>query len=185
MKISKQTILAILSLSLLVGCSSVKRELGVARNSPDEFTVVKRAPLTLPPDYTLRAPVDGALSSSTSEVPGQTKEALMGRGADSVAPVASADKAFLEKLGAADASADIRAQINQENGYIAVQNRAVADKLIFWKDEEKKNEEALTSEVDPKAEAERLKKNQAEGKSINEGDVPVIKKKQGTIDKLF
>ncbi len=46
---------AILALS---GCSDVKQELGVGRNSPDEFMVVKRAPLTLPPDYTLRPPSD-------------------------------------------------------------------------------------------------------------------------------
>lgn len=185
MKIFKNTVVMVMSLAMMAGCSSVKRELGVARNSPDEFTVVKRAPLTLPPDYTLRAPVDGSLSASTSEVPAQTREALLGKTTGDTAPVASADRAFLEKLGAADASSDIRAEINRENGYIAVQNRDVADKLIFWKDEEIKNEEALTSEVDAKAEAERLKKNQAEGKPVNAGDVPVIKKKESTIDKIF
>jgi hypothetical protein len=41
------------------------------------------------------------------------------------------------------------------------------------------------STVDAKAEAERLKKNQAEGKPANAGDVPVIEKKQGTLDKIF
>lgn len=184
MKAFKNAVLMVAALALMTGCSSVKRELGVARNSPDEFTVVKRAPLTLPPDYTLRAPVDDSLSSSTSAVPQQTKEALFGKTEDN-AGVASADKAFLDKLGTANADPSIRSEINRENGYIAVQNRAVADKLIFWKDEEKKSDEALTSEVDAKAEAERLKKNQEEGKPLNDGDVPVIKKKQSTIDKIF
>ena len=43
---------SICSVVLLLGaCSGVKEELGLTRNSPDEFTVVKRAPLTLPPEW--------------------------------------------------------------------------------------------------------------------------------------
>ena len=42
---------AVLSGSLLLAaCDSVKRQVGVGRHSPDEFAVVKRAPLTLPPE---------------------------------------------------------------------------------------------------------------------------------------
>ena len=44
---------AALSLS---ACADMKKELGIGRNSPDEFMVVKRAPLTLPPDDDLRPP---------------------------------------------------------------------------------------------------------------------------------
>src|SRR5579885_1352537 len=45
----------------LGACSGVKKSLGIEKTPPDEFTVVARAPLELPPDYTLRPPRAGAL----------------------------------------------------------------------------------------------------------------------------
>ena len=37
----------------LEGCSSTSRALGLAKVTPDEFRVVTKAPLILPPDYSL------------------------------------------------------------------------------------------------------------------------------------
>ena len=168
----------------LSACSDVKEELGVGRNSPDEFTVVKRAPLTLPPDYTLRPPGEAANTEQTADAASQAKAAVLGK---DTAPVAAgaADKTMLEKLGVASIDPDIRKQIDEDNGYIALKNRTVADKLIFWDDNGPSDKNSPDSVVDPKKEAERIKKNKEEGKPINDGDVPVIKKKQSTIDKIF
>src|SRR5689334_7871027 len=44
----------------LGGCGGVRQTLGLVRNSPDEFAVVAKPPLTLPPDFGLRPPVPGA-----------------------------------------------------------------------------------------------------------------------------
>ena len=46
---------------LLSGCgnSQLSRTFGLTRDTPDEFTVVTRAPLSMPPDYTLRPPEPG------------------------------------------------------------------------------------------------------------------------------
>lgn len=43
----------------LGGCSDPKKALGLGKRSPDEFTVVTRAPLSLPPEYALRPPQPG------------------------------------------------------------------------------------------------------------------------------
>ncbi len=40
----------------LSACSGVKKQLGLTKQSPDEFKVVARAPLSLPPDFSLRPP---------------------------------------------------------------------------------------------------------------------------------
>ena len=40
----------------LAACEGLKDTLGWNKQSPDEFVVVTRAPLTLPPDFTLRPP---------------------------------------------------------------------------------------------------------------------------------
>ena len=45
----------------LAGCGqgTVQEALGMGKRSPDEFAVVSRAPLILPPDYGLRPPRPG------------------------------------------------------------------------------------------------------------------------------
>lgn len=185
MKIKKGPLALVLFASLaLAACSSVKKELGVSRNSPDEFAVVKRAPLTLPPDYALRPPAEPGAAADAEKAADRAKAALMGT-TSAPAAAGAADHALLGKIGAAAANPDIRKVIDEENGYISLENRTVADKLIFWNDEEVSPDRAPTSVVDPKAEAERLKKNQAEGKPVNEGEVPVIEKKKSTLDKIF
>lgn len=183
MKRMKKKTLLLPLLVLLAACSNVKRELGVGRNSPDEFTVVKRAPLTLPPDFTLRPPADGSAPSGaySSE---QARAAVLGEGAPAPAK-SGAEAALLSKMGADNPNPAVRAEIERENGYLALQNRSVADKLIFWKDGEPDPAKAPAPVVDAKAEKERLEKNKQEGKPANTGDVPVIDKKKGTIDRLF
>lgn len=170
--------------SSLSACQSVKRELGVGRNSPDEFMVVKRAPLSLPPDYTLRPPSSTAAATQTSETMQVARSQLLGE-TSAPATAGTGETALLSKMGAQDADPSIRNVINEENGYIALENRTVADKLLFWKEAETDPEAVPASQVNAKDEAARLKKNQQEGKPVNEGDVPVVEDKQSTIDKLF
>lgn len=180
-KIKRSLLLVVLFAA--TGCNSVKEELGVGRNSPDEFTVVKRAPLTLPPDYTLRPPVDGSLRPS-SDAPIAARETLLGK-AENPVSVQSADAALLEKMGATRADPNIRETVNRDNGILAKESRTIADKLIFWKNEAPRDDKAPASVVDARAEAERLKKNRDEGKPVNTGKVPTIEKKRGTLDKIF
>ena len=169
-------------LTLALAACGAKEKLGVGRHSPDEFTVIKRAPLTLPPDYSLRAPAEGE-APADQRAAYQARAVLMGE--NQPATAGAGDEVLLQKLGTHRAETDIRAQISRDNGFIALQNRTVADKLIFWQEGEGSPEDVPASEVDAKAEAERLKKSREEGTPLNEGDVPVIEKKQSTLDKLF
>ena len=169
----------------LSACSDVKEELGVGRNSPDEFTVVKRAPLTLPPDYTLRPPGgDHAEAQPAAATTSQAKEVLLGKETTPVV-AGGGEKVLLGKIGVASAQPGIRETIDEDNGYIALKNRPVAEKLIFWDKDGPSENNIPSSVVDPQKEAERIKKNKAEGKPVNEGAVPVIKKSQSTLDKIF
>lgn len=188
----KTTIKAVLGVTIIAAalslsaCSSVKKELGVGRNSPDEFLVVKRAPLTVPPDYVLRPPAE-AVAVAAEQQNNTVKTSLLGKSEKSV-ETGEADKALLGKLGTAEAAPGIREKIEEDNGYISFNNRTLASRLIFWDDEKKTFADAENipaSVVDPAAEAERIKKARAEGKPLTGDKVPVIEKKQSTFDKLF
>lgn len=167
----------------LSACSDVKESMGIGRNSPDEFTVVQRAPLSIPPDYALRPPGDTGGAPPASASADQAKTALLG----AQTPVAegNAEKTLLDKLGVANAEPDIRKKIDEDNGYIALKSQPVADKLVFWDDNTPTSDDAPSSVVDPAKEAARIKKNKDEGKPINDGAVPVIEKKKTTLDKIF
>jgi hypothetical protein len=176
--------LAALSLS---ACSDLKQEIGIGRNSPDEFTVVKRAPLTLPPDYDLRPPMQGGAPSS-AQATTQAKTVLMGTPAAEPAEApakGTAEEEFLKRAGADKANPSIRTVIGQDNGYLALKNEKIVNKLIFWNDQPASDADIPASVVDATKEAERLKKNQEEGKPVNSGDVPVIEHNTGTFGKIF
>ena len=45
----KSLTLLVLALILLSACEGVRKQFGMGKSSPDEFRVVSRAPLTMPP----------------------------------------------------------------------------------------------------------------------------------------
>jgi hypothetical protein len=179
--LSAMIMTAVLGLS---ACSDVKETMGIGRNSPDEFSVVQRAPLTLPPDYSLRPPGDTTDTPPAAASADQAKTALLGKEV-TPAVAGNGEKTLLDKLGIANSEPDIRKKIDEDNGYIALKSQTVADKLVFWDDNTPSPDDAPSSVVDPAKEAARIKKNKEEGKPLSDGSVPVIEKKQSTLDKIF
>src|ERR1700736_6064630 len=66
-------------LIVLTGCgdSSLSRTFGLVRDTPDEFTVVTRAPLSMPPDFSLRPPQPGAPRPQDLSARAQAESALV------------------------------------------------------------------------------------------------------------
>jgi len=176
--------LALATLLVLPACSQVKEELGLNRNSPDEFTVIKRAPLSLPPEYSLRPlSEDGILGNSAQPtMREEAKTAVFGskQGTTELPSGSNAEDIFLNKVGTNSADANIRKKLDQDNGYVVLENQSTVDKILRRNAGVK--QESL---VDPKAEAERLKENAETGRPVTSGAVPVIIKKESTIDKIF
>jgi hypothetical protein len=62
----------------LAACEGVKQELGLTKQPPDEFAVVaSKAPLVVPPDFTLRPPRPGAPRPQELQPAEAAKNALM------------------------------------------------------------------------------------------------------------
>src|ERR1700680_4050254 len=60
----------------LIGCQSVREATGAAKTPPDEFTVLTKSPLVLPPDYNLRPPQPGIASRNDPEAEDQARAPL-------------------------------------------------------------------------------------------------------------
>lgn len=65
---------------LLAGCSEARQAMGLGKRAPDEFTVVKRAPLSLPPEYSLRPPEPGAPRPQEPSPTAQARQQVLGGG---------------------------------------------------------------------------------------------------------
>ena len=179
---SKYLTFTLLSAALLLpgGCGSnvkdsVRGTLGLNREAPDEFKVITRAPLEIPENLTLPPPMPGMQRPQEKPVISTAKEAVFGEEQETSQKSKSSsdiESILLEKAGADQAEANIRAVVDQETAEIAEQKTPVAKKLLGIGGGEV---EPAATVVDAKAEYERLKKNQEEGKSVLEGETPVIK----------
>ncbi len=162
------------------GGPAIKSALGLDREAPDEFGVVARAPLSLPPDYTLRPPKPGELrpqDTTPTEVARNTVFRVgTAKGAsDPVLPAGDrsmGEMALLKQVGAGSADPNIRKILSQENSRMLESDRSFIDRLTFWRAAQ---EPGIV--VDPEKEAQRLRQNVAEGKPATEGETPIIERK--------
>lgn len=177
------TVLAAMALS---GCTEVRRSLGYEKSAPDEFQVVERAPLALPPDFSLRPPSPGAVRPQEGSPRDQARQALLGRRNAPLTPISTqgrtpGDVALLKRSGAENIQPDIRTLVNKETQGLIEADKSFADKLIFWRKPEPAGEA-----VDAVKEARRLRENQALGRSIGEGETPTIKRgRRGILEGVF
>src|SRR5579872_4700062 len=61
---------------LLAGCDSLREAAGLTKQSPDEFAVVTKAPLIIPPDFNLHPPTPGAAPLNQQDPTGEAQTAL-------------------------------------------------------------------------------------------------------------
>ena len=169
------------SVIALAGCSDVSKTLGLTRDAPDEFTVTTRAPLAMPPQYTLSPPRPGLPRPQEQSERAKAEQALVPQTALGTPPTSPSpgQEALVQAAGPAAAS-DIRTEVDQE----AKRNEShegFFDRLMFWRQSQPPG-----IVVDPQKEAQRLRENAALGQSQDTGVTPVVQpKKRGLLEGLF
>ena len=164
--------LVLLSAVALTGCEGTKQALGLSgKKAPDEFTVITKAPLIIPPDFSLRPPVPGQKGPQDILAENSAKAALLG-GIQNTAPVTHADAvaagistgelALLRQAGAENVDPNIRQIIDTETA-------------------------AFGTVVDPAKEKRRLQENAALGENPSAGaETPIIeRRKRALLEGLF
>lgn len=170
---------------LLSGCEETKRALGQSKEGPDEFAVYQRAPLSLPPEYGLKPPTPGAERPQAVNPRDRAVQALGIKGrapgrqvgsTDATSRLSPGERSVLQLTGATNADPSIRIQVNKETRIMATESTTLTDKIAFW---QKAGQFGTT--VDPTKEAKRIRENQALGKPLNRGDIPIIRRKKKAI----
>ena len=176
---------------LLAGCGQKGNVFGFDRSGPDEFSVVRHAPLSMPPDATLRPPREGTAEASresgteaarTSLVSGASPDGTAAGGPASPAGRPSAGELALANRAAAyyGAEPDIKRVVDEESTRLAQEGVAFVDRLLFWQ-----SPEPPGKALDADAESRRLRENQALGRPLNAGEAPLIVRRKSSVSSLY
>ena len=174
-------------------CSNVRETFGLTKQPPDEFTVVRKPPLVIPPNFSLRPPATAGLeqATDTTQTLGKAKQALFGQpsvtGTTTTAGKATAtaksigEQAWLTRAGVDKATPGIRNVILRETTLLEEKGRSFTERLIFWQ-----KEQSPSQIVDAKKEADRLRQAAAVGKSPTSGQTPIIqRRKRAVLEGIF
>lgn len=171
-KLKALSVIAFSTLALSA-CDTAQEQLGLEKTAPDEFKVVKRAPLEMPPNFNLRAPAPGAPRPQEQRTVEQAKETVFGEAQAPTTEIqarTAGEGALLQQAGAGYADPSIREKVDAETSEFKDRNKAVVDKLLDLGG----SGQASASVVDASKEAERLRKNKESGKPVTEGETPSI-----------
>lgn len=193
-----------LATTMLTACDGqeMRSAVGLTRSAPDEFVVVSRPPLSVPPDFTLKPPRPGEQReaestraqarqlllksdpAATSTI--ETLEPASEKVETALDPIissdakSSAEATLLNKLGAEKADPEIRSKLGGDS---VAEKDLSKEKTLY--DRIIKSETGDEPVVDAKKEADRIRTNKETGKAINEGDVPNVEQKKSVIDRIF
>jgi hypothetical protein len=131
----KVAVLAGLAMAL-VGCDTVREAAGVTKEPPDEFAVVTKAPLIMPPDYNLKPPKPGAAPMNQVSPTEDAAATLYGEDPAQIAAqmpndYSQAEKLLLANTGGAVADHDIRRELTADARSMEETNDTLENKLLF------------------------------------------------------
>jgi Protein of unknown function (DUF3035) len=196
--------------SLSTACEGTRDALGMTRQSPDEFAVYQRAPLSLPPDYGLRPPIPGSRDASRVTPTDNARSALLTSPAPTEpSPVPTAASSETTQPGALATTATNAPAVPSPSGQAIspgtlsllsrtggldadpeIRAQINRETTILAEADQSFTERLMFwssdgvvygTVVDPKAEAHRIQENQALGKPLTEGVTPTIERKRRAI----
>ena len=169
---------ALVSVLLLSACDGAREAMGLDKQSPDEFAVVTRAPLSMPPDFGQR-PQEAEVKDAARDLLTRSAESKIRT--SRLDSVTQGEMALLRKAGATNPDPNIRRELDREPSIIAASDDSFVDSLIFW--QEKQPPGAV---VDADKESRRLRENAALGDAPPMGRSPtIVRKPKGWLEGII
>ncbi len=181
--LSRFVMMGVMALGLSACGSSLSESLGYGKEAPDEFAIVTKAPLVIPPDYALRPPRPGAPSPRSTSPQAAAQAALSQSNAQNQGNQSVGEQALLANAGATNADPNIRQVIDDETRALKLKDEEFLDDVLFWKPAPSDPNRV----VNAPGEAQRLRENEALGRPVTEGETPDYDDEEsgGLIDYLF
>jgi hypothetical protein len=173
---------ALIAAAGLGGCTSTSQALGLTKVTPDEFRVVTKAPLVVPPDYALRPPAPGEPRPQELQPESAARTALAGQAV--AAQRTDGERLLVARAGAEKADPLIRYVVDDEFGDLAHKDKSFADRVMFWRKDAPTGQAVASSDgsappvvVDAAAEEARLR-------AITGGKTVIISREKSSWVKL-
>ena len=151
----------------LSACNTTTKALGLTKNAPNEFNILTKAPLVVPPEYNLRPPQIGTSSAENNYSQKSAREALIGD-IDAAEPTRG-EVVLMSKAGVGRANQEIRLEIDGVNG-VERKTEGFTDQVLFWRDGSAKALDGTP--LDAEAEEQRLRAIQS---ATGGGEVTITK----------
>lgn len=150
----------------LIGCDSFREAAGVVKQPPDEFAVVTKSPLVIPPDFNLRPPKPGAQPTNQTSPTDSAQAALFGEDPSTAAAglpgnYSAEERVVLASSGGANADPAIRKQLASDLKSMEATDDSFTDRLLFGSPDPDKG-----APLNADAEAQRLQAAKVDGQQV-------------------
>ena len=165
------------SFVIIHGCSGVKEKIGLIKKAPDEFQVYENKPLSLPPNFDLRPPVDGNIKNQEES----SEKLIFSEDNEQDESLSLSDEILLISVGEKDSDKNIRKIINEENSIQEVE-KSLLDQLLDFDTIFKVQGKEESNEINAEKEKERINLLKDEDKNIKVNNQATIIEKEGSLD---
>jgi hypothetical protein len=157
---------ALLAALALPACSSVGDVVGSGKDAPDEFAIVTKQPLIIPPDFYLHPPRPGSAPVNQLSPSDSAQNALFPDDPSQIAATikgnySAGEKLLLASAGAANANDAIRQMIAADNKKLEAADDSFTDQVLSFG-----TPDDTGHGLDADAEKARLDRAHAQGKPV-------------------
>ena len=148
----------------LAGCDTIRSAAGEGKDSPDEFAVVTKATLVIPPDFNLKPPAAGAAPTNQIAPTQAAQSALFSSDPNAVAAslpasMSTGERYLLANAGVQNADPAIRQEIASDSAATRAADDSFTSNILFGAGSTPAN----GTPVDADAEARRIDAQKAGG----------------------
>ncbi len=133
----RAALLVVVAAVSLTGCDTIRSAAGMDKTAPDEFAVLTKAPLVIPPDYNLMPPRPGAVPTNQVEPTEAAQAALFGNDPATIASqmpntYSESEKLLLANAGVQSIDPQIRQHLQSDNKAMLGADEGFTKDILFW-----------------------------------------------------
>lgn len=173
----------------LTGCDTIRSAAGMEKTAPDEFAVLTKAPLVIPPDYNLMPPRPGAVPTNQVEPTESAQVALFGNDPATIASqmpntYSEGEKLLLANAGIQKTDPQVRQNLLSDNKAMLGSDDGFTKDILFWQKPKADTGQPLNADQEARR-ADEKKAGQSPSGDKPSAPPPPPKEDKGWLDGIF